>query len=93
MSPLCVLFLERFVWNENEEEMNVSRLGVLNLLCTLLAIYSLHGVSTPMAWESIDKHLSDKLMLIGDYKAPHMKFDGMLFYTQILIDIQWWRNH
>ena len=28
-SPLCVLFLERFVWNEDEEEMNVSPLGVL----------------------------------------------------------------
>ena len=28
-SPLCVLFLERFVWNENEDEMNVSPLGVL----------------------------------------------------------------
>ena len=27
--PLCVLFLERFVWNEDEEEMNVPPLGVL----------------------------------------------------------------
>ena len=28
-SPLCVLFLERFVWNKDEEEMNVSILCLL----------------------------------------------------------------
>ena len=28
-SPLCMLFLERFVWNEEEEEMNVSPLCLL----------------------------------------------------------------
>ena len=28
-SPLCKLFLERCVWNEDEEEMNVSLLGLL----------------------------------------------------------------
>ena len=39
-----------------------------------------------MGWESMDKHLSGKLMLISDCKTPHMKFDGMYFITQILID-------
>ena len=52
----------------------------------LLAIDSLCGVSTPMAWESIDDHLSGKLMLINDCKSVHKKYDGMYFTTQILIN-------
>ena len=28
-SPLCMIFLKRFVWNEDEGEMNVPPLGVL----------------------------------------------------------------
>ena len=28
-SPLCMIFLERFVWNKDEQEMNAQPLGVL----------------------------------------------------------------
>ena len=66
--------------------MNVSPLGLLLVICNLLAIDSLYGVSTPMAWESMDKHLSGKLMLISDCRTLHTKFDGMYFNARILID-------
>ena len=39
-----------------------------------------------MAWESMDKHLSGKLMLISDYKTPHTKFDCMDVNTLTLTD-------
>ena len=59
-------------------------MGVLQLLCTLLAIDSLCLVSTYMAWESMDKNLSGKLMFISDCETLQIKFDGMDVNTWIL---------
>ena len=77
---------ETIFWNDDGEEMNVSPLGVLELLCTLLAIDLLYGVSAPIARESMDEHLLGKLMLISDCKTDHTKLYGMYFNTQILIN-------
>ena len=52
----------------------------------LLTIDLLYGVSTPMAWESMDKHLSGKLILISDCKTLHTKFDNMDVNTWFLAD-------
>ena len=39
-----------------------------------------------MVWELMDKHLSGKLIMINYCKTPHMKFDGLYFNPQILIN-------
>ena len=57
------------------------------------AIDSLCEVSTHIAWESIDKHLTSKHMFISDCKTLLTKFDGMDIGTRSLTGktcVFWW---
>ena len=62
-SHLCGMFLEKFVWNKDEEKMNAVSLCALWMPCILPVMDSCScKVSASIAWESILKHLSGKCM-------------------------------